>query len=380
MRICHLLSLEKIRRDAPRECIDATLIACAHTIRDTREHEHTVLLFGPQSFEDRARDLGIATHDRIPCPSNDPALAESSLARFLHDRPLFDSLTCWSLDTLSLWNRCGWISLDAVGVLAGVNRRAARPAVGPAPVIALHERDAADLRRAGIDPSLARVGPARPCADEDRAALRAALDLDERTLLIALLAEPESAASALWMTYLLLVLEYRDIDAVGLVPAGCSHWVRAKRAHRNMGLRSPMLRVDEPMARILPRCDIAVCHADAASGFRGALSTQIERTLSAGVPVLGGPALADLAFYPPRARDACIVNTTFQTIVTSKLAPLADSRIMRRRLRTTLIEREPPTEVPDIAEALASLWAHAPARRRPMIAARASTRTLPSAT
>lgn len=370
MRICHLLSLEKTRRDAPRECVDASVLACAHTIARTPEHEHTVLLFGPRSFEDRARELGIATHDRIPCPSNDPALAESSLARFLHDRPLFDSLTCWSLDTLALWNRCGWISLDAVGVLPGASRRATRATIGPAPVVTLHERDASDLRSAGIDAALARVASSHPATHDERESLRRALDLDPRTLLVGLLAEPPSAASALWMAYLLLVLEYRKINAVGLVPDGCSHWIRAKGVHRNMGLRSPLLRVDEPIARILPRCDIAVCHADDGSSLRGALSTQIERTLAAGVPVLGGPALASLAFYPPRARDACIVGTTFQTIVTAKLAPLAESRVRRRRLRTLLIERDLQNTPPDIAEVLASLWAHAPARRRPMIAAK----------
>ncbi len=365
MRICHLLSMEIPSPALERSLPNAAILACKHAIDSTPEHEHTVLLFGPQSIEDRALALGIDTTDRIACPSNDPARAETALSRYLQHRPLFDTLTCWSERTLTLWQRAGWMSLDAIGVMLG-DPTGARD-LDSTPVVTFDARDADAWRARGADAHLAACPrDANVPSDDDRTRWRNALGADSGEIVFALLGEPTPNTDALWVCCMMVVLEHAGIGVIGLVPADASAWSRAKRVHRNMQLRSPLVRLDGPMHETIAMCDMAICGIEEDSPWRGANAMMIERAHAAGVAVLGGPALAELADYPLLAREHCLARSTKPTVVAGRVSALGESRMLRRRLRTSLMEHK-ERESPGLADTLSSIWAHAPARRRPMV-------------
>jgi len=360
MRICHVLSMESPGRAQPRAISDAGILACRQAIEASPEHEHTVLLFGPGGFERRALALGIDTTDRIACPSNDPAHAETALERYLTDRPLFDVLTCYAQRTLALWQRAGWLSLDAVGVMLGLPREVRH--LEGTPIIALDERDARAWQDAGGEVSLAEPKP-MPTHGGDRVRWRARLGAQDDELVVALLSDPGSAGDAAWFCYLLMVLEYRGVRTIGLLSHDASGWTRAAMIHRNMRLRSPLVRIESPIVNAMPFCDACVTHADDCAGSRGALRLLLSHAADLGVPVVGGPLLGELLDMPEIAREALVAPDTRQTALTEPLARLAGSKMLRRRLRTILREGCTPRD-PSLGETLRSVWAHAPARRR----------------
>ncbi len=365
MRICHLLSMEAAPPDGQRVIPDASILACKHAIEKTPEHEHTVVLFGPQAFEDRALELGVDTTDRIACPSNDPFRAKTALSRYLRHRPFFDTLTCWSERTLALWKRAGWVNLDAVGVMLSAPTDLRD--LDATPIVALDALDAEAWRARGADAHLA-ASPrdARVPSDDERRAWRSVLGADDDEVVLGVIAEPSGAADALWACGILVVLEHAGVRAIALVPAGARRWTRAKRVHRNMQIRSPLIRLGCPMHATIPMCDQGVCAFDDRSPRRGATALAIEHAHAAGVPVIAGPAVERLADYGSPAREHCIARSTTPTIIAGRVSAMGDARMLRRRMRTSLIERDAP-HTAGLADTLSSIWAHAPARRRPMV-------------
>jgi len=358
MRICHLFSPE-FREGPPRgRVLHGALLSLRRVIERTPEHEHRVVLFGTQQVEDLALTLGIDTSERIPCPSQDPARGVAGLRRYLSARPPFDALTCWSEPSLLLWRKARWLQLDASGVVFGPP--STRASFAGVPIVACCAPDARAWDEVCDDVHLA-MGET-PHAEHRP--LREALGLDADTLLIAQLEDPPASASAVWMAYLLLVLEYRGIPACALVPGQGGAWRRARAVMRQMGLKNPIVAIDDPPALVAPSCDVAVCGRAGDGPYPGAQAVLARHVLRSGVPVVGPANLLHLIDLPEFARDACIAPSARQIDIAPCLAGLGESRMLRRRLRTWLLEHTEGDQI-SLADTLGSIWAHAPARRRP---------------
>ncbi len=358
MRICHLLSPEFRGSGVRGRVLHGALLALRDVIDRTREHEHRVVLFGNQEIENLALAFGIDTTDRICCPSHDPARGASALRRYFETRPLFDALTCWSEPTLLVWRRARWLGLDAVGVVFAPPSTDA--SFAGVPIVTCCEPDGDAWRTVCDDVHVAVPGtrPARPRP------LREALGIDDGSLLIAQIEDPPESSSAVWMAYLMLVLEYRGIPACALVPGRAEAWQRARMILRRMNLRNPIVGIDDPPALVAPSCDVAVCARAGSGPYPGAQATLAAHVLRSGVPVVGPASLPELVDLPTFARQTCIAPSARQIEIAPRLASLAESRMLRRRLRTWLVEHARDGQI-SLAETLGSIWAHAPARRRP---------------
>ncbi len=223
-------------------------------------------LVGPGGANDHAAACGVPPRHRITAPLGTPRLARAALRRIAGG---IERIVCWSDELATL----------AVGIAEHTELVSTRPELCLLPtrrlsgVTCLNDHDAAVWSQRGIAPEISdRTQPAPP-AKHDRAALRARLGVDDRTLLFAAIADQPTAADARGMIFMLTVLHATGFPVQAIVPRNAYNAVAARRHHRATGQPYPLLMTERPPAEWLTAADVAVLPPPDRSGADAVLES-----------------------------------------------------------------------------------------------------------
>ena len=256
---------------------DAAICLLAHVVKHRSDLEHHVLVLGSAAAARHAAALGIRARCVVSPALGLPSLSLSTLRRVL-DRINPEAAFEWEGGTMNA------SSLEALHSSPTFHINALSGVIG-------HLAESGPLASlpACAEPLRARA----PHTRFSRASLRTMLGIPEATLLIALLGDHPTVASATTFASMLGILHSAGIDAMGLVSPGSLHHNRAMRQAAAPGY-IPRIISSAALPTLLAACDAAVLCPPGAH-LRGEPretefieSLEAALAIGAGVPVVAG--------------------------------------------------------------------------------------------
>ncbi|MCA9287953.1 MAG: hypothetical protein KDA05_05170 [Phycisphaerales bacterium] len=281
-RVLHLIRSPRLtaradarRVDSPRRVLEPTysaLLACRDHVDAARTTEpdtqHRVVLVAAPDSADAVRSSGLAPDRILHPPLAIPALAWS---RCRGER-------AWNPTAVRLWS-------PGLGTLARLCKASGTIeqtpwSLGDAPP--------------GDEPTTpAFRAPANERHIARRAAQRAALALQDRDILLVLLADPPAAADARDFAYLLGMLEIAVGPLTALIPAAARAVRRAQRFDRLAIKRSTLHFIESSTLDWLDAADAAVLRGPRSAASIAAAHAALARGLPLVAPVWVAPTAAD---------------------------------------------------------------------------------------
>ena len=291
---------------------DAPVLACRAAVHAGGAEDHVVLVLGGSAAGRRAATLGLPRFDRIAPPLGRTDLASRTIARWLDSRAPFELAILWS------------------GPCAGAWERHARR------VAAFDPRGGEIADRAGCLPAEVLTRDDVRTLRATRADVRERLGLGPNEECLCLLSDPPEAAHAANFAFLLALLNATGRAVTGLVSSGSFHARRALDPRRLEPLGVRLVATDEPLAMVLPACDLAVHAPGSRLDSSAARATWGDAAMarvawSMGVPVLSATSEA----VAPDARGACLTPTAHPSAIAHAITELPRGRLAG--LRSSLL-------------------------------------------
>lgn len=251
MRILHVISpapLAPRRWSGPRASDehatpDSAIALLAHLASLRSDLEHHVLVLGSRAAASRAASLGLTIARTVSPALGIPSLALAQLRSVL-DEINPDATFEWEGGAINA------SSLEALHSSPTFHINTLSGSIGH------HAASVEEVAR--IAPPSAVPGPLAAPAGHSRDTLREALSIPRGTLLIALLGDHPAVASATAFASTLGILHCAGIDAMGLLSPGALQHERALRSAAAPGYIPRLITADQPLATLLPACDIAL--------------------------------------------------------------------------------------------------------------------------
>lgn len=235
----------------PGRLIPAILARDASTLSDDDQR----ITIGDRSAQRAATALGLSAHLHLAAPLARPALAKRMI--LARARP-FNRVVCWSDELAHLA-----ASLGAPVELISTNPDSLSTlpsAVTTLRVLTGDDHHTWTQRRASprLDESLAeRIN--HPTHDHDaRTAMRAALDIDDRTIVLAAAADSPTDVNAREFAFLLGLLAVSGFHTVGLIPRAATNLHQAVRHHHALGKPFRLIQSTRPLPDLLPMTDACI--------------------------------------------------------------------------------------------------------------------------
>ncbi len=298
---------------------DAAICLLAHVVKHRSDLEHHVLVLGSAAAARHAAALGIRARCVVVSPALGlPSLSLSTLRRVL-DRINPEAAFEWEGGTMNA------SSLEALHSSPTFHINALSGVIG-------HLAESGPLASlpACAEPLRARA----PHTRFSRASFRTMLGISEATLLIALLGDHPTVASATTFASMLGILHSAGIDAMGLVSPGSLHHNRAMRQAAAPGY-IPRIISSAALPTLLAACDAAVLCPPGAHLRVEPRETEFIESLEA--------ALAIGAGVPVVARSSDAMQK-----LCGKLSPM----LLTKDSESATLARALAIAVPDVARAL----------------------------
>lgn len=278
---------------------DAGLVACAETVRALAGVEHHVLLVGGERAGRRAAMLGVGG-ERIAPPIGSLRLAGRTIGRWLSRAPADATVICWG---------------------EPLSRVFARASPGRSALHVDLDAGTARLGEGSTIPIPARLSPPKDAAGE-HARVRAALDISDEELVLAMLDDPPG--DAVGMIFVAGVLRVAGVRATIVFDRSGPEGDAAVRHAEEIGYLDRFIGVDAPAAWFLPAADIGVIgpRQDArhvVAGFGSMLN--LHAAASRGIPTaLPGDGIT--RFLLPGALHASLAASSRPTDLSRSVLPL----------------------------------------------------------
>lgn len=305
---------------------DVAVLACAEAVLARPGDAHVVVVLGTRAVAERAGRLGLRAHAVAPTTLGHAGLACRMLGRAVREFGGADVLQPWSERA----------------------RTACRLAVAGEGVVAPVPSE--------TWPSLGEP------AGGGREEVRASLGVPDGMPMVALLADPARHADARRFVYMVGLLDVGGIPVAGLIDRRSAHVSRARRFHAEAAVSWRMLLPEQPTARLLHACDLAVVvPPDVQAGLSAAeyawVRWSVMRAHLLGVPVIGSGAWLPEEAWPIGGAELLGARSVSVTDVGRQLARIAADRELMGSLSAAVREAAAGFATRErFGEALGVLW------------------------
>lgn len=352
---------------------------------------HDLWLVTDSAGEQRARQLGLATTDRVPTRRGTLGPIARGMRRLLQNRyddlglPTPDLVQCWSVRMLGIARAA--FGKRAIPRCCVLTRTPLPPATLPItgkwfaqrsieralddttllaldPTIREAWAPAASIGRGGLrmldnirlcEPPVITPPPEHSPHAPARDEARAALGLKSDEVAIALLADPPAAADAVRFAFLVGLIHCAGIRVVAITRPGTRGSRRSARFVAGHSRRWGLIETDHPLPNMLAAADIAVWDVGE-DGVPSSGPLSIRAAMAAGVPIAA-------AWRPMAARalgaaaSDCLAASDTPQLVAGRMHALAQDATLRARVgeqcRRIAIES---AQRDDFRRTLLALW------------------------
>lgn len=321
------------------------MLACRAAVAGLPQYSHSILLLGGTDSGTRAARFGLEFVDRLAPPLGDPALASPGVRRYLAMRGRYDIVQCWGTNFRKLVQRAGLGSMFVcefdfeTGGWAPAGRVVDVPAWRSLPA---HRAAARSRDNAGI---------------HTRRMIRESIGLNDDDIALVMVADPPSDGDAIRFAYLLSLLGVAGKPAVGILSRSSRRTRLAKDAQRVRHMHKPLIIVDEPLASVLPACDLGVFSVGSRFGEPGESFTFANKTLlgcahAHGIPVVTACAAAATCSH-------CIAPTPHPTRLARVISRLIVDQSALRDSRAAAVSSDANESRARFVDSIRAGWIHA---------------------
>jgi len=226
--------------------------ACAHAIAAGAVPNAPVIVVGQVGAEAHAAACGLTVQARITPPLGQPRLGRPTLARIAGG---VDRIICWSDELAPMVVGIGE-DVELVSTLPDRCRVSIRRLTK---VACYTDHDTAIWTTRGITPHRLDLPACDPQTDGlSRAAARARLGVDDRTLVFAALGDEPARTNARGLTFMLTVLDATRFPVCGIAPQTARNVIAARRHHRATGAPYRLLLTKRTPSDWLAGVDFAI--------------------------------------------------------------------------------------------------------------------------